>query len=136
MLHGRHYHFQWGTSQAGALSITAFEHGQFVPLPGGQRNIVVENNLFEDNDGTNVLITSAENVTLNDNRFLQPMQNATTRGEKRGVDPTALIWMTECSGVQIAGNVLAHPGPYFKTTIVATPTVTGTGFADGVMVQK
>lgn len=125
-----------GASQAGALSITACEHGRFVPLPGGHRQIVVEDNSFENDDGTNLLVTSAEGVTIRDNHFLQPMENATARGRALQVDPTALIWLAECSGVDLAGNVVASPGPYFKSAVVATPTASGNGLVDGVTVQK
>jgi len=127
---------QPGTSQAGALTIGAYEHGKFVPLPGGHQNIVVENNLFEKNNGANVVISSAQGITLRNNRFLQPMEDANERGKAVGVKPGSLIWMTECRDVTLHDNVIEDPGPFFKQPLTATATAGGSGLTDGITVQK
>jgi hypothetical protein len=57
--------------RCGALVVAAFEKGQYVPLPGGHRNITIENNTFEDNVGINVLVTSAEGVEIKGNHFVR-----------------------------------------------------------------
>ena len=127
---------QPGSTQPGALTIAAYEHGRFVPLPGGHRNIVVEDNTFENIDGVNLLISSAEGVVVRNNRFIHPMWKPTDRGQAVGVDMQALIWLTECSGVTLSGNVVIDPGPELQKKVEVTPTAQGTGFDDGVTVQK
>jgi hypothetical protein len=126
------YYHQPGSAQTGALTVAAFENRQFVPLPGGHQNITIEDNTFQNDDGTNILITSAQNVTIKDNHFVAPMQNETIRGTANHIDPGALITLKECSGVAITGNTLTNPGPYFKKEIDADPTASGTGFQNGV----
>jgi hypothetical protein len=121
--------------QAGALTVAAFEHHQYVPLPGGHQNITIEDNTFQNDDGTNILITSAQDVTIKDNHFVAPMQNETARGTANHIDPTALITLKQCSGVTITGNTLTNPGPYFKKEIDAASTASGTGFQDGITQQ-
>jgi hypothetical protein len=129
------YYRQPGASQTGALTVAAFEHHRFVPLPGGHRNITIEDNTFQNDDGTNLLITSAQGVTIKNNHFIQPMQHETERGIANHIDPAALITLIQCSGVDLSGNTLSNPGPYFKKEIDAAPTASGTGLQDGVTRQ-
>lgn len=125
-----------GASQAGALTIGAYEHKAFVPLPGGHQNIVVDNNTFERNDGPNIVISSAEGVAIRDNRFIDPMKKSNDRGKAVGIKPGSLIWITESRAVTLSGNQIEDPGPYLRAPVVTTKTATGTGFNDGVTVQK
>ncbi len=126
------YNQRPGWYQAGALTVAACERDAYVPLPGGHRNIMIENNTFQDDDGANVVISSAQGVTLTGNHFVQPMRHENARGSALGVNPGALIWLTECSGVKISGNTLSHPGPFLEKDIDSTGTANGTGFQDGV----
>ena len=125
---------------AGALTILAFRAktdphanaGSYIPNPGGHRNITVENNRFEDNDGVNILVCSAQGVTIRNNQFINPMRNQDDFGTDKGVDPSALIWINESSNVDLTGNVVSNPGPWLKDLVVATPTASGKGFDTGV----
>ena len=45
------------------------------------------------------------------------------------------IWLTECSAVQLVGNLLSDPRPSLKVRVDRTATATGTGFEDGVLDQ-
>ena len=126
------YWNQPGMTQTGAVTVDAFEKHQFVPLPGGHRNIVIEGNTFENDDGPNLVVSSAEGVIIRNNRFVHPMERATERGSKVGVNPAALLWLTQCSGVEISNNLLVDPGPCLQARIAATATVSGTGVQDGV----
>ncbi len=116
----------------GALTILAFDGKNYVPNPGGHRRIVVENNRFENIDGVNILICSADGVTIRKNEFLSPMRNAKEFGRDKGADPGALIWVNESSNVNISDNVVANPGPFLRELVVATQTGSGTGFDSGV----
>ena len=120
---------------AGIVSIAAYEAGQYVPLPGGHRNIVFQDNTFEDDDGVQIMVTSTIGVKILDNRFIRPMQEPSTRGTLTGVDPKAVIWMTQCEDVDIRGNVIINPGPYLGKPVEVTDTVHGKGLTDGITVQ-
>lgn len=123
---------QPGLAMAGALSVGAYERGRYVPLPGGHRNILIEGNRFERNDGVNVLVSSAVGVTLRGNTFVHPMAAPSDRGHARGVEDGALIWLTECRDVHLEGNRTEEPGPFLRRPISPTATASGTGFTDGV----
>jgi len=133
-IRGVEYYAVRGPNQAGALSVAAFEYGQFVPLPGGHRNIVIEDNTFENDEGPNILVSSAQDVVIRNNHFIHPLWNP--GGKVPGVNTEALVWLTECSGVQLSGNFLSDPGPYLKTMVDPTKTATGTGFDNGIVLQK
>ena len=119
----------------GALTILAFDGKKYIPNPGGHRNIVIENNKFESNDGVNILVCSAQGVTIRNNQFIAPMKNVKDFGPDKGVDPTALIWVNESSKVDISGNILSDPGAYLKKLVGASATGSGTGFNNGVQVD-
>ena len=108
---------------AGALTIAAFEHGRFVPVPGGHRGIRVEDCRFENNDGPNVVISSAEDVVLRNNTFVNAMRRAAPRGSRRGVEEGALIWVTESRDVRVEGSAVENPGPFRKTDFLTTAAV-------------
>ncbi len=115
----------WGDSwneMAGALSIGADLDKKYVASPKGHARIVVEGNRFENNDGVNVLITSAEDVILKGNIFVEPMAHVTKRGS-RTLDPDSLIWVTDSRKVVLEGNVFSKAGPALKTPINASPSV-------------
>lgn len=101
---------------AGALTIGAYEEKRFVPRPGGHRQIVVRDNVFEDNDGANVLVTSARDVTLAGNRFVRPMRRASSRGADRSIVDGALIQIRASDGVRLEANTLVEPGAALRET--------------------
>lgn len=133
--HVAYFQYQ-NTAQVGALTVEAYEYGQFVPLPGGHHKIVIEDNTFEDNDGPNILLSSVQDVVIRNNHFIHPMWRLNEHGKGAGVDFNSLIWMTECSGVSLQGNLVSEPGPNLKTLVSHSATASGTGFDDGVIEQK
>ncbi|MDR0534564.1 MAG: right-handed parallel beta-helix repeat-containing protein [Verrucomicrobiales bacterium] len=125
-----------GNSQAGALTVNAYEYGRFVPSStGGHRNILIKDNTFINNDGPNIVITSASDVTIRNNRFLQPMTHPSTNGSGIGIDPGSLFWFDFCIKLTISGNTYSNPGPYFKSPLTATATVNGSGFDNGIKLE-
>jgi hypothetical protein len=120
----------------GALTVAAFEGGKFTPLPGGHRRISIVDNRFEDCDGANVVLTSAQEVELRGNRFIRPQQQAVTIYDDAGVDRGAVLWLSECSGVRCAGNVVEAPGAAQRTVLVRGAHVSGEGLDDGFNVQS
>jgi hypothetical protein len=119
---------QPGNPMAGALTVAAYEHGRFVPLPGGHHGILITGNKFEENDGVNLLVSSASDVTIADNQFVRPMRNTSVRGTTPGVDAGALIWLSECEGVKVSGVTVTEPGSALKKNVVTAGMVHGTGF--------
>jgi hypothetical protein len=126
------YWSQQGSSQAGAITVAGDCRHHFVPLPGGHRDIVIEDNSIEDVNGPNLVVTSTEGIVIKDNRFVRPMQQLNARGSSLGITPGSLIWLTESNGVQVLGNTVSQPGPFLVRKIEATRTVTGIGLQDGV----
>ncbi len=106
---------------AGAVTILAFNGRTYIPRPGGHRNITIENNRFEDIDGLNILVCSAQDITIRGNQFINPMRNEKTFGVEKGVDPTSLIWINESSDVKLADNVVTNPGPFSKSWSASRP---------------
>ncbi len=110
-----------------ALTVAAWED-KFIALPGGHSKIRVEGNRFENNDGVNVIITTATGVTLKDNVFVNPMQAPSWHGSEFGVDHSALVWATQAKELELEGNRAVNPGPCMKATMTATDSASGTGF--------
>jgi hypothetical protein len=102
----------------GALTVFAFRAGAYVPAPGGHRDILIAGNTFEDNHGPNLMITSADGVRVEGNRFVRPLGAATGLGADRGVDPHALVWLG-CTGVSFAGNRIEQPGAAMQRPLAA-----------------
>jgi hypothetical protein len=119
---------QGSNPMAGAMTIAAYQGDRYVPLPGIHDHITLTGNRFEENDGTNLLVTSTRNIDIAGTTFLRPMRQAAPRGEKDGVDPGALIWLSECDGVKITGTTVTEPGPALKKQVVTAGKVVGTGF--------
>lgn len=121
---------------AGALTILAYNGRNYIPRPGGHRNITIEGNRFEDIDGLNILICSAQAITVKGNQFINPMRNEKTFGAEKGADPTALIWINESSDIRLADNVVINPGAFLKKLVGASATGSGTGFDTGVSIAE
>ena len=119
----------------GALTILAFNGKDYVPNPGGHRNILIENNKFENVDGVNILVCSAQGVVIKHNEFISPMAHAKEFGLDKGVDPGALIWVNESSDVAISDNLVIKPGAYLRQRVGASASGSGKGFTDGVAIK-
>ena len=120
---------------AGALTIYGYRSGKDYLPAGGHRNILIENNLFEENNGPNLLIASADGVTVRSNRFVRPMQVPSTFTAGKGINPQALVCLTQCTNVVVGGNVVVAPGPGMVKPVDATPSAQGSGFEAGMRVE-
>ena len=63
----------WNSAQAGSVSVTSDGIGNQMRPAGIYRNIVIENNRFDDIKGPAIVVTSAQGVTIKDNIFCHMM---------------------------------------------------------------
>ena len=97
--------------QAGALSIVCGEGQAFRP-PGIFDDILIEGNVFKGTSGVNLAISSARNVVIRGNRFLDPDPSPPgDTGAAFGIDQSAVMWLAESDSVTLAGNRVAGPVP-------------------------
>ena len=109
----------------GAILVAAVAN-QYVPVPGyGHQHIVLEGNQIENINGVNLLITSAQDVTVRNNRFINAQRvTRPAGGAKWGEDPGALIYITEAKDVRIEGNSVSGLGPANRRLVQTTSTAT------------
>jgi hypothetical protein len=106
--------------QAGAITVTGAS--EKTTSPGGHRHMVIEGNTVENCDGPNLVISAATDVMVRNNRFVSPMREPSRRGADRGIDPGALIWLSDCEDMRLEGNTISQPGPAMEKSVVTTPT--------------
>lgn len=98
----------------------------------GHRNILIENNRFEYNDGPNIVLSTAEDVTIRNNRFIAPMTDRSLSSPVGGLDCDALIWAIHTRNLKLSGNTVQSPGPFLKKQFAAGPGVSLSGLADSI----
>lgn len=106
-----------GHFEAGALTLAEWRRGKYISSPQGHQDITIEHNTFEDNAGVNVLISSAENIVIRDNRFIRPMTKPSLRGTALGVPADSLFWITASSNIQFSDNKIMDRGRYAKSIL-------------------
>lgn len=112
----------WSAS-AGALSITAGGHGQTLRGPGIFMNLVIEDNVFEDCSGPNLVMSSVQGAVVKGNRFIRPgHENPNPTGASYGIAKDAVVWIAECEGLQMEKNPAIDPGPFVKPVEVIRPS--------------
>ena len=120
-----------GHPQAAAVCVTG--EADHVGYGWGNRDVTVERNAFEDDDGCNLLINDAAGVTVTANAFVRPQHAGTDRGTGVHVDPTALIVIAHSDRVRLAGNTVADAGSYLRRQVaVAASAAHVVGADDGV----
>ena len=93
--------------QLGAVVVAAIDKA---PVPGcGHRNILLENNRFEDLGGVNLFISSACDVTVKNNTFLSPQLTSASIPLFEWWRPVraSLIFMTEVRKIRFESNVVS-----------------------------
>lgn len=111
------------TSQPAALTVCG--EGETAGGLPGHRDILIEGNTIADCDGINLMVTSAEDVRIKKNRFINTMREPSRRGADRKVDTGALIWLGSCRNVSLDGNTVVGPGPYLKSLVGMGPSAVG-----------
>ena len=113
------------SSQAGAIVFSADENDpavkgrkQFRPA-GVFKNILVENNLIQDSGSVAILVGSAKNVVVNNNRIVGSHQTPPLKfGATLGIDQCCAIYFTTCDGVELKCNRIENPGKFLKKDMI------------------
>ena len=96
------------------------------PVPGaGHQHIAIENNQIENCNSVNLLITSAQDVLVSNNHFVNAQRvKVAVAGSNWGEDSSALVYVTESNNVRLMGNTSPGIGPANKHLIKSTTTAT------------
>lgn len=94
--------------QAGAITVCSEGNGRRPGPAGGHRNIRIEENRIEGAPGVQVLVTSAKDVRVRGNVFVNPAPSAEGNGAVYGVDAMKTVWWTESENVVVEGNVVGN----------------------------
>ncbi|HAI10868.1 MAG TPA: hypothetical protein DCM28_04140 [Phycisphaerales bacterium] len=97
-----------GNIFAGAISIV----GSGIMPAGGQRDITIQNNAIEQTTGLAMLITSAMDVIITNNKIHQPHLYAGGQGANLHIPSSAVIYVTESQKVMLKGNTVSSPGKH------------------------
>jgi hypothetical protein len=129
-------HVAYAPHQLGGVVIAALNGPR--PVDGyGDQNIVIKNNTFEDINGVNLLITSAKDILVKNNLFLNAQSEpGGVAGASWGENPGALIFVTQATGVRFAGNKVKGLGKFNRTLIEAASTAQIEKLQDGVVISK
>ncbi len=105
-------HFMPGpwSSQAGAISIVDGSSNQIHPV-GSFRNFVIENNTFTDVAGVNIVVTSASDVSIKENKFYQTgMATYNNTGEDYGIEQNTIVYTENCDSLTMDYNIVYQSG--------------------------
>jgi len=120
--------------QAGAITVRGDDEKISRPAEKdeqfGHQHVVIENNTIEDCDGVNLLVSSASDVLIKNNKFVDAQQHPSRRGADH-VDPGALIQIGPCKNVRIEGNTVVKRGPAGTVLIEAADPAQVTGIETG-----
>ena len=122
----------WGTGAAVSISSLQTMNWEapgrgpwlFVPAPGGHRNVRIEDNVFEECDGINILVACTDGAVVRGNRMIRPMRNFLRMNRHDGLPARgALIQVLHSRNVTVGENLLEEPSSQFKEAFVAGPEV-------------
>jgi hypothetical protein len=130
---GYHQAMPW-SDQAGAVCISKGISSEIL-----FHNILIAGNTFDSIDGLNLLISSAQDVVVRNNRFLNTHATDPGRhnGADRGIDATAVIEVTQSKDVRFSGNVIEKMGPFAEHAVIIDPSDSAVEVTDaGVRVDQ
>jgi hypothetical protein len=121
----------------GAIMLAAWDRDRRRSIPSrGHRHIVIEGNVVEDVNGVNLMITSAQDVEVRNNRFVRPHQRPPFNWPNNwGLDRNAVVWLSECENVTLENNQVEAPGPYMRALVRTTASARVKGADTGINVK-
>ena len=90
----------------------------------GNRNITIQDNIFDQIVGANVLVRFTDGAKITGNRFLNTHQVASEIGKGAGIDASTVIWIGDSRNVTLTDNTVANQGTFGKSLIVVAPSAT------------
>ena len=113
------------SSQSGALSITTGGSNGVLKQQAAFDNVTIEGNTFIGIAGPNIVVASARNVSIHDNRFLDPQQTKPpTTGADYGIDRSSVLYIAQSDHVALAANYVKNPGTFLSKVLSIGPGVT------------
>lgn len=102
----------WSAS-AGTLSITAASDPPNLRPAGVFAHLVIEDNVFEECAGANIVLTSTRGAVVSGNRFVRPFHDSPpSTGASFHIPNTAAIWIAESTDLEVRNNFITEPGPF------------------------
>lgn len=112
------------SSQAGALSITAGAKPPEMRPAGVFAKILIEDNVFEDCEGPNLVMSSTDQAVVRGNKFVRPLgSKAPDNGSSFGIATDAVMWISESEDVTVRNNQVRELGSFAKETLKTGPGV-------------
>jgi hypothetical protein len=123
-LSGAHHFNAAASHPAGAISVTAAGPNHTLLPAGAFGRIVIEGNTISGGNGADVVVSSAREVSISKNRFMEPQQVLPSeQGANFGIDNHAIIWLAQCDKVVLSSNSITSPGSYLTQPLVLGPDV-------------
>jgi hypothetical protein len=118
----------WGTTQAGAICVTAAKlEGGFSPA-GIQNDITISNNAMDGCYGVQILAASAKNILIEDN--IMSNWKKRNHGGSLGVSGTYMVWLENSDDVRLSNNQVDCLGGEKMVKVKNASNITGE--SDGV----
>ncbi|MES2441156.1 MAG: hypothetical protein V4584_18985 [Verrucomicrobiota bacterium] len=113
------------SSQAGALSITATANKSELRSAAVFRKVLVEGNCFDSCSGPNLVIASATEVLVRNNRFVSAQQDVPPEtGTSYGIPKDSVVWAQHCKGISYENNTMEKKGTFAGKPIQISKGVT------------
>lgn len=122
------------TEQAGVLTI----YGTGTSSTAyGHHSLLIENNLFSNNDGVQMVLDSLKYVTVRNNIFLHGQQKPNNRGSQHGIDGGAIVHINRANSLKLENNRARCFGSA-NTRLIQTTSLTNyiEGSNDGIIMEK
>ena len=108
----------WWNTQAGCISITASGPDKTLRNAGAFKNIIIENNHFEDINGASIVVTSTDGLRIASNTFNRVMTTKPTdSGGSYGIDGKSLVWLASIKGLSASGNRISGAGEFLHQPV-------------------
>ena len=112
---------------SGAIRVMAINDvNNDCPVAGqGHKNITIDNNTISHVNGSNILITSADTVSVTNNRFQSPQTRLTNPVKRKWLaDPASLIYVANAKNVVVEENRVEQVGTANKELLEVESNVT------------
>ena len=121
----------WST-QAGCISVSEQSGDKGFRPAGIFENVAIEDNVFKEINGPNIVVTSTQGVRIACNQFVAPFQTKPNEtGAWRNIPGNALIWIATSTGVDIRDNTVSGQGKFLGELVGTGPDVKEITLKDG-----